>query len=223
VEGAWFRDGETRMDDQQHALAAMLRTIPILEASPHASDDAASAWLWALALLLVLNPPRAAFGIPRTGRSAREIAAIGGAIGALGVVAVATLADPLLDALDVSPPAIRLAAGIVAVLAGATDLIRRPPSADPALPGRRAALVPVAIPIVARPALVVMALGAGADHSALVTLAPTAIAVALLTWLATRGPTESPRARVLRWTTRLLAAGLIAAGVALAIDGVLAV
>ena len=32
VEGAWFVDGETRMDDQQHALAGLLRTIPIVEA-----------------------------------------------------------------------------------------------------------------------------------------------------------------------------------------------
>ncbi|MGH2796535.1 MAG: hypothetical protein ACRDM0_02415, partial [Thermoleophilaceae bacterium] len=32
VEGAWYRDGETRMDDQQHALAGLLRTIPIVEA-----------------------------------------------------------------------------------------------------------------------------------------------------------------------------------------------
>ena len=33
VEGAWFVDGETRMDDQQHALAGLLRTIPIVEAA----------------------------------------------------------------------------------------------------------------------------------------------------------------------------------------------
>ena len=33
VEGAWVVDGETRMDDQQHALAGLLRTIPIVEAS----------------------------------------------------------------------------------------------------------------------------------------------------------------------------------------------
>src|SRR5215217_7039450 len=32
VEGAWFRDGETRVDDQQHALAALLRTISIVRA-----------------------------------------------------------------------------------------------------------------------------------------------------------------------------------------------
>ena len=32
VEGAWFHHGETRMDDQQHALAGLLRTIPIAQA-----------------------------------------------------------------------------------------------------------------------------------------------------------------------------------------------
>jgi hypothetical protein len=91
VEGAWFRDGETRMDDQQHALAALLRTIPIVEAAERgrhvvimgqggrdraaailavgeAGGDAPSGWLWALVLLLALNPARAAFGVPRAAR-----------------------------------------------------------------------------------------------------------------------------------------------------------
>ena len=36
-------------------------------------------------------------------------------------------------------------------------------------------------------------------------------------------PTEGPRGRVLRWAGRLLAAALVACGVVLAIDGVLAV
>ena len=39
VEGAWFLDGETRMDDQQHALAGLLRTIPIVEANEAGPDD----------------------------------------------------------------------------------------------------------------------------------------------------------------------------------------
>ena len=65
VEGAWFRDGETRMDDQQHELAALLRTIPIVEAgegstgsSSGPGDDSPSAWLWVIALVLALNPAR---------------------------------------------------------------------------------------------------------------------------------------------------------------------
>jgi small neutral amino acid transporter SnatA (MarC family) len=228
VEGAWFLNGETRMDDQQHTLNALLRTVAIVEASrtSDAEDDAPSGWLWAVALLLALNPARAAFGIPRAGRSSREVArlaALGGAIGGLAVCAAAAMGDVMLDALDVSAPAFRTAAGIVAVLAGAADLIRRPPAPEPALAGRAAALVPVAIPLVARPALLVMALGAGADTGVLVTVGAMAVGVALVTALAAGCPTDGPAGRVLRWAVRLLAAGLVASGVLLAIDGVLSV
>ena len=230
VEGAWFRDGETRMDDQQHALAGLLRTIPIVEASEAASsssapgDDGPSGWLWAAVLLLALNPARAAFGVPRAGRSPRTVvgvAAAGGAIGGLAVCAAAAVGGPLLDWVDVSEPSFRTAAGIVAVLAGAADLFRRAPSPEPALAGRRAALVPVAVPLVARPALVVLALGAGADQGVLVCAAAMVVGLLVLTGLVSGWPTEGPRGRVLRWAGRLLGAALVACGVILAIDGVL--
>jgi small neutral amino acid transporter SnatA (MarC family) len=232
VEGAWYRDGETRMDDQQHALAGLLRTIPIVEAgegsSPGSSsnpgDDAPSAWLWAAALVLALNPARAAYGVPRAGRSPLTVvgvAAVGGAIGALAVCAAATAGGPLLEALDVSEPSYRIAAGIVAGLAGAADLFRRPPPPEPALAGWRAALIPVAIPVVVRPALLVLALGAGADRGVFVSAGAMAIGIALLTGLAAGSPTEGPGGRVLRWAGRLLAAALVACGAILAVDGVL--
>jgi small neutral amino acid transporter SnatA (MarC family) len=228
VEGAWFVDGTTRMDDQQHALAGLLRTIPIAQAAGSASsgEDTPSGWLWALALLLALNPARAAFAVPRAGRSPRavaELAAAGGTCGALAVCAAALVGDPLLDALDVSDSSFRIAAGIVAALAGAIDLFRRPPSPEPALDGWGAALVPVAIPAVARPALLVMALGAGADIGPLVAVGAMAVGVGLLTALAAAWPVDGPRGRVLRWAARLLAVGLVAIGVLLALDGVLAV
>ncbi len=229
VEGAWFRDGETRMDDQQHALAGLLRTIPIVEAaerssSSHPGDDPPSGWLWLAALVLALNPARAAFGIPRVGRSRRivvGVAALGGVIGGLAVCAAAAAGGTLLEALDVSDPSFRIAAGIVATLAGAADLLRPPPPPEPALDGWNAAFVPVAIPVVARPALLVLALGAGADRGALVSVAAMAIGVALLTGLVVASPTEGPGGRVLRWAGLLLAAGLVACGVILAVDGVL--
>jgi small neutral amino acid transporter SnatA (MarC family) len=218
VEGAWFIDGETRMDDQQHALAALLRTIPIVEANSAGSpDDAPSGWLWAFVLVLALNPARAAFGVPRAERS---VVAAGGAIGGLLVCAAALAGGPLLDALDVSEPSFRVAAGIVAALAGAADLVRRPPAPEPALPGRRAALIPVAIPIVARPALLVLALGAGADRGVLVSAGAMVVGVALLVGLTARWPTDGPAGRALRWAGRVLAAMLVAGGVVLTIDGV---
>jgi small neutral amino acid transporter SnatA (MarC family) len=230
VEGAWFRGGETRMDDQQHALAGLLRTIPIVEASEgsgsasDAGEDAPSAWLWVITLLVALNPARAAFGIPRAGRSQETVvgvAAIGGLIGGLVVCAAAAAGGPLLDALDVSEPSFRVAAGIVAVVAGVADLFRRPPPPEPALVGWRAVLVPVAIPIVARSVLLVLALGAGADRGILVGAGGMAIAVALLTVLVAGWSPEGARGRVLRWGSRLLAALLVACGVVLGIDGVL--
>ena len=227
VEGAWFIDGETRMDDQQHALAGLLRTIPIVEARASGSDDdAPSGWLWAAVLLLALNPPRAAFAVPREGRSRRTVvrlAVAGGTIGGLVVLVAVLAGDPLLDLLDVSEPSFRLAAGIVAAMAGAADLFRRPPAPEPALPGWRAALVPIAIPAVARPALLVLALGAGADERVLASLSAMLLGIALLTVLAAVWPTEGPRGRALRWAGRLFAAGLVACGVILAIDGILAV
>src|SRR5829696_532315 len=110
VEGAWLIDGETRMDDQQHALAALLRTIAIVrsgDADSSSDDEGPSGWLWAAVLLLALNPARAAFAVPRAGRSRRgaaELAAAGAGIGALAVCASAVAGGPLLDALDVSEP-----------------------------------------------------------------------------------------------------------------------
>jgi small neutral amino acid transporter SnatA (MarC family) len=121
---------------------------------------------------------------------------------------------PLLDALDVSEPSFRMAAGILAAVAGIATVFRRPPSREPALPGRRAALVPVAIPIVAGPVLLILALGAGADGGLLVTAGAMVLGVAVLTAL-TRTRTESG------WAGRLLSAALIACGVLLAIDGLL--
>jgi small neutral amino acid transporter SnatA (MarC family) len=232
VEGAWFIDGETRMDDQQHALAGLLRTIPIVEAdegsnsesSSNPGDDAPSGWLWAAALVLALNPARAACGVPRAGRSPRTVvgvAAVGGAIGGVAVCLAAIAADPLLEGLDVSEPSFRIAAGIVAGLAGAADLFRRPPRPEPALAGWRAALIPVAVPVVARPALLVIALGAGADQGVLVSAGAMATGVALLIGLVAECPTEAAGGRVLRWGAHLLAAGLIACGVILTVDGVL--
>ena len=148
-----------------------------------------------IALVLALNPARAASGIPRAGRSDRTIvgvAAFGGAIGGLAVCAASAAGGPLLEALDVSEPSFRIAAGIVAGLVGIADLFRRPPPPEPALAGWRAALVPVAVPLVARPALLVLALGAGADQGVLVAVGAMGIAIALLTGLAAWWPTEGP-------------------------------
>jgi small neutral amino acid transporter SnatA (MarC family) len=223
VQGAWFMGQETRMDDQQHALAALLRTVAIVEAGERGPDPSPSGWLWAAVLVLALNPARAAFGVPRSTRSPTTVTAVGGMIGALAVCAAALAGGPLLEALDVSEPSFRIAAGILAAIAGSGDLFRRPPRPEPALAGWRTALVPVAIPLVARPTLMVLALGAGADGQVLASAGAMAIGIALLTGLVTALPIEGPTGGALKWASRLLAAALIACGIVLAVDGVLSV
>jgi small neutral amino acid transporter SnatA (MarC family) len=231
-----------------------------------------SFWLVLVALVAAVNPFRTAMAVPRSGRSRREvgeIALLGGLVAGVGVLVVAGLSGPLLDALDVSGPAIRLAAGIVAGVAGLVAVFRRPPAAEPALPGRGAALVPVAVPLVATPALLLLAMSAHSDRGLPVLVAGLVLAVALLAVLAgsglagaagsedrhasASGPADAPTVdaddgvegttaadvvvaettddatpagvapRVFLWAGRLTAAALVAACVALVVDGVLAV
>ena len=238
VRGAWFRDGETRMDDQQHALAALLRTIAIVDATPADSAAAAgtasalqsrgapSAWLWLIALVAAANSGRVALGVPRRDRSRQDIvvvAAVGGLAGGLVVFLVSLASGPLLDAVDVSVPAFRIAAGTVAAIAGAIAFVRPAPSPEPALPGRGAALVPVAVPLVAAPALVFLALSAHADRGAGVVALALAIAVGVLAIIATGVRVGGVSGRTLRWVTRATAAAAVVAAVLLVVDGVFAV
>jgi small neutral amino acid transporter SnatA (MarC family) len=239
--GAWFRDGETRMDDQQHALAALLRTMAIVDqssagpsagssdpdgqssAGPGPRRPAPPVWLWVAALLAALNPFRAVLGVPRGERDRREVArvaALGATAGALVVVAAALAVGAVLDAAEVSSPALRIAAGAVAAIVGGADLVRRPPPAEPALPGWRAALVPIAVPLTARPALVLLAMGARADRGWAVVAATLAVGVALLAALAAYAPVDGPGGRAGRWAGRVTAAALVATSILLVVDGI---
>jgi hypothetical protein len=212
VEGAWFRDGETRMDDQQHALAGLLRTTAVARAgapgSPAPDDETPSTWLSGLVIVLALNPVRAVAGLP--GGASRTTVLLGAAAGALLVIGAAALGPPLLDALDVSDPSFRAAAGLIAVGAGIADLFRP-----------RAALAPIAFPLVARPALLVIAIGAGADRGIAPAAAGMAVGVAALAALAEMDASERARSRTLSWSARIVAAGLVAGGALTALAGIL--
>ncbi len=225
VQGAWFRDGVTRMDDQQHVLAALLRTVPIVEAGVATSSERnVPSWgLWFVALVAAVNPARSAFAVPRRGRAARETAGVAG-LGALGgsaaLAVVAVVTPTVLDALDVSDPAARIATTAVAAVAAAVQLVRRPPTPEPALPGWGAALVPVAIPLLLAPAVLATVIGSSTDHGAAVTIGGSAVAAALFV-LASLAPTRGVPDRVLEWVGRVTAAALLSASILLMISGIL--
>ncbi len=234
VRGAWFRGGETRMDDQQHAMSALLAAIPIAEAADDGGDGgdgggsgrpAPSVWLWLVALVAAFDPFRVAQALPRADRSRRtttQVAALGGLIGSVVVAALALAGDWLIEALDVSTPALRVAAGTVAAITGAVGIARRAPDPTaPALPGLRAAWIPVAVPLVVGPALVLLALSAHADRGLGVVVGALVVGVAALTALAVGVPDGRPSVQSLPWATRASAAVLLAASILLVINGVL--
>jgi small neutral amino acid transporter SnatA (MarC family) len=229
VQGAWLIDGETRMDDQQHALSALLRTIPIVEAGTDVTGAAQSsaAWLWVVALFAAVNPFRLALAIPRGDRTARVVtgvAALGGIAGAATVLLVALAgSSPVLSGLGVSEPAMRIAAGVVAAVVGVVTLVVRHPSPIPALPGLGAAAVPVAVPMVANAGMLMVAISACADRGAAVVAAALLIAIGVLTLAAAVVPNEGVPRRVLYWFGRLTAAALVLAAAQLVIDGLFAV
>ena len=226
VQGAWFSNGVTRMDDQRHALSALLRAMPIVDAS--AASDAGSGRqspplsLLVVALIAAVNPARAAFGVPRqdrSGPSAPGLAALGGLVALCGVLVAAFLADLYFDAMGVSDAALRIAAGVVGGVAGVVALVHRPPSPEPALAGWRAALVPVAVPLLASPAVVTLAVSAYTDRGALLIGGALAIAVVVLVALVRSVLPDGPGGRVLRWIAALTSALLIVSATLLVIDG----
>ena len=177
-----------------------------------------SAALVAVAVVATMNPARVSIGLPEPrGRSALVATASVGALALAGSLLV--VADPLLDALDISPESLRIATGLVLVVGGVRALAAPRPSADPGLTGRFAAVVPVLFPLLVTPELALVVLSAGADERNVAALGGLAVAVVLAT--ASTLVRRTPVADVLFVAaTRLLGALLVVAGVAYVVDGI---
>jgi len=218
VEGAWFIDDITRMDDQQHALSALLLTVPILQAADVGGGaHPAPMWiLWAVVVIGVLGPVRIAVG--SRGIPIRRVA-LGAAAGWVVLVAVASLSGWLVDLVDTSRPALRLATASLCALTAGIDLARpRPTGADP--DGGGTWLVPVMVPLVVRPALLLAGLSVVADHSLPFFAVVVAVAVATGVTLAWGRVADRTSPVILTWTTRLIAAITMVASALLIVHAV---
>ena len=69
---------------------------------------------------------------------------------------LAALADAAIDGAAVASSTLRMATGLVLVLQGGLAFVTGAPRAEPSLPGRRAALVPVAFPVLLTPGLALL-------------------------------------------------------------------
>ncbi len=221
--GAWTQFDITQMDDQQHALSALLAARAAqggVDQLPRRSPVPTAAWLVAVAAVAALNPARAAVRGPRPWQV--RLAGTAGATVVLGLVAA--VGGPILDALDVAAGtavvgagAAVAALGLVATLFGATARIPGPG-------GWRDALVPAAIPLGLRPDLILLALACGAGGRGWVFVAGLAVATIAAAVLRTGDSREHPRSQELwRWAVRLFGVLAVATGIALIVDGVYAI
>jgi hypothetical protein len=202
VVGAWFRDDRTQLDDQQHALSALLAAERIgavagrdSAARPsHPDHGAVGGWLTVLLTLLVASDPLRLRGQARADRrGARRVLLLGG-------LATIVLARPILDLLDISEPTARVAAGIAVLLTGLVDLV------DPRRTG----------PALLRPGAALVLLVSAVDPGRLATTTALLVVVGLARFIAT------DREAVPTWVrwARFVAAGAILLGANLVVDGI---
>lgn len=152
----------------------------------------------------------------------RRLAVEGSLVAGIALFAVALGAGPALDLLDISAPTARIAVGLLLVVSGIVTFGWPPPKPEPALPGRRAALVPVAFPTLLTPGLTLLVAAASIDLGILVTVAVTVLALTTLPLTALlMGARTGPVPYRVRWGLGLLCCGLlILAGFGLLFDGV---
>lgn len=203
--GAWFRNDRTQLDDQQHALSALLTAARIGAVGPSATTDrpthtdhggASGLFTLLLTLFAAANPPRLRALPDRAGRARRVVG--------LGVVGLAVIlaSSWLLDVLDVSDPTARVAAGVVVALSAAVDLV------DPKRLGTA----------VLRPGPLLILLVGAVDPGAGRSVAGLAAVVVLAMVSATVGRSGEST----RWTqaARWIAALALVLGLDLVVDGI---
>ncbi len=144
----------------------------------------------------------------------RRTLSIGAGVAALVALLLLVLGRPLSDFLEVSPPTFWVASGIVMTAFGLLAVVRGPGKPWEFDVGFKAALVPVAFPILITPALVMHALASGLDASAgmLLGVAAAAVVAGLV------GISGLPR-RVLAALVRVEGALVVLLGVVWLVEG----
>ena len=137
------------------------------------------------------------------------------------IVVLAAVADPLLDALHVSAPTVRIAVALVVAVTAVIDLAGRVPRPEPGLGGLGAGVVPVFVPLVLRPAVALLAISVAADQGMAPAVVGAVLVVAGTVGAGAVAPADAGTKRtLLRWGMALIAVAVIAIAIAMAVDGV---
>ena len=196
------------MDDQQHALSALLGA-----AAAHRRGSRTVNWIVAAAAVLT------ALDLPQRTRMLRNASATERTVAGAGIVAAAIvlafIATPLLDALDISSPTMEVGAGLVLAVWSAAALVRwddRP--APEAVAG---GLLPLLFPIVLTPVVGVTVVAVAARNGWWLPVLATAVGAVPIA-ITTVGAPLAHR----HWRLVSAAIGAVV-GVVMIVDGALAV
>ena len=177
-------------------------------------------WAVFVAFAAASNPVRR-----RTCLSVRDTrsVAIGGVLACIAYTVIAVAGVTVRDALDISAPNARVAAGLVLVAVGLHAVVASPPAPQLTVTASTRWLMPVLFPVFLRPDLALVALAADrATDIASVVLAAVVGVVLVVRWWACRG--SSSRGSMLeRAVGVVLGAATVIAATRLLLDGVFAV
>ena len=195
------------MDDQQHALSALLGAADL--------TDAECLVNWAVAVAAIIT----ALDVPQRARLLRDASATHRLVVGVGLVAVAVglafVATPLLDALDISSPTMEVGAGLVLAVWSAAALVRW--DDEPAPDAVAGGLLPLLFPIVLTPVVGVTIVAVAARNGWWLPVLATAVGAVPIA-------VSSAGAPFARRQLRLLSAAIGAVvGVVMIVDGALAV
>ncbi len=169
-----------------------------------------------IAIAAALNPPRRARQLADV--PSQSAVAVGAVVALVAHVAVAGLADSLLDGLDISDPNAQIAAAFVIGIRALIDLFTRA-QPEPLLANRSLTpLWPVTFPALLRPEVVVAVIAVGGALGSGPVAAGVAIGCAGTVVLHRRLPE-----RVQRWAATAVGVVAIAVTVDLLVDGILSV
>jgi hypothetical protein len=213
--GAWFQFGFTQMDDQQHALSAVLGALgPIAADGPLPAGEnrrpgipVPESWPLALvAMVAAVNPVRAA----RRRDAASPLSAVSLLAPLVVLVAFAVVGGWVTRQLGISGPTALVAASLVLAATSLVDLLR--------LGTGRQLTALHAMAEIARPAALVVALALGSGDRAVLAVGGGVLSVGVVAaWRAVRDDAEWGR-----WAEGLVAAVGVLAAVGLLIAGIYA-
>lgn len=167
-----------------------------------------------IALVASLNPARRWVEL---GRRPPTVLAVGAVVALAVYATAAAVTGPLLDGLDISSPNIRIGGAAVVGLRAVADLGVTPRAEAGGASGWRAALVPVAFPVLARPDVAVLAMAVSTELGVATVIVGAGVGLVV----AVAGVPALGERRAAGWLGPVFTVVTIVAAVDLLVDAVL--